>query len=118
MDESAARHVLLAAREETLARIQSMTSDFEGIVASSADTNADDEHDPEGATIAFERAQVAALIGEARAYLGELDQALERLVAGSYWCCGVCGGEIAPDRLAARPGVQTCIGCASRLRRR
>src|ERR1700731_3809547 len=111
MDESAARQVLLAAREETLARIQSMTSEFEGIVAASADTNADDEHDPEGATIAFERAQVAALIGEARAYLGKLDQALERLVAGSYWRCEVCGGEIAPDRLAARPGVQTCIGC-------
>ena len=34
--------------------------------------------------IAFERAQVAALLGEARAYLDDLDRALARLDAGVY----------------------------------
>ncbi len=95
-----------------------MTADFEGIIAGSTDTNADDEHDPEGSTIAFERAQIAALIAEARAYLSELDEAVERLLAGRYSVCEVCGGQIAPARLAARPAAPTCILCAtsSRLR--
>ena len=112
MNESVVLDVLQAEREATLNRIRSMTSDFEGIVAASVDTNADDEHDPEGSTIAFERAQIAALLAEARAYLGELDQAMERLRAGSYSVCERCGGQIGADRLEARPAARTCILCA------
>ena len=58
-----------------------MTTEFDEIVAGSADSNADDEHDPEGSTLAFERAQVSALLLEARAYLSDLDRALARLDA-------------------------------------
>ena len=47
--------------------LASLTDDFDSVVAASRDTNADDEHDPEGATIAFERSQVAALVRHARA---------------------------------------------------
>jgi DnaK suppressor protein len=116
VDDSVVRVALLAEREATVARIQAMTADFEGIVAASVDANADDEHDPEGATIAFERAQIAGLIAEARAHLDELDRAEERLAAGRYSVCEACGGEIAPDRLAARPGALTCFRCASSFR--
>ena len=34
------------------------------MVAASRDSNADDEHDPEGATIAFERAQLRAILSQ------------------------------------------------------
>ena len=37
------------------------------------DTNADDEHDPEGATIAFERSQVAALAQQVRDHLADYE---------------------------------------------
>ncbi len=50
-----------------------LTDDFEAIVAASLDTNADDEHDPEGATIAFERSQVDALVTQTRQRLAEID---------------------------------------------
>jgi hypothetical protein len=41
----------------------------------------DDEHDPEGATIAFERQHLAALVSQARRHLAEIDAALRRLPA-------------------------------------
>jgi RNA polymerase-binding transcription factor DksA len=90
-----------------------MTAEFDEIVAGSAGSNADDEHDPEGSTIAFERAQTAALLQDARAYLEELDGAAARLDAGSYWTCVRCGGPIAAARLVARPAARTCISCAA-----
>jgi DnaK suppressor protein len=113
MDESTVRDLLNAERTTTLARIGAMTTEFEEIVAATAGSNTDDEHDPEGSTIAFERAQVAALLVEARAYLADLDRALARLDAGTYGTCERCGSPIAPERLAARPATRTCVTCAS-----
>jgi RNA polymerase-binding transcription factor DksA len=81
-------------------------------VAASRSSNADDEHDPEGATIAFERQQVAALLDQARRRLADVETALERRAAGSYGICETCGRPIAPERLAARPAARTCIACA------
>jgi DnaK suppressor protein len=113
MEEAAVREVLRAERGATVARIGSMTSEFEEIVAAVAGSNGDDEHDPEGSTIAFERAQLSALLLEARSYLGDLDRALARLDAGCYGDCEGCGGTIGVERLAARPAARTCIACAS-----
>jgi RNA polymerase-binding transcription factor DksA len=108
-----ARATLEAERAITLSRIDAMTAEFDEIVAGSADSNADDEHDPEGSTIAFERAQTGALLQDARAYLEELDSAGARLDAGNYWTCARCGGPIAAARLTARPATRTCISCAA-----
>jgi len=106
-------HDLLAAeRAETEARLVALREDFAGVVDASRDTNADDEHDPEGATIAFERSQVGALVRQARERLAELDAAEQRIADGSYGVCAACGRPIAPARLEARPEARTCIGCA------
>jgi DnaK suppressor protein len=112
MDESTIRDALRAEREVALARIKAMTSDFDGIVADSLHSNADDEHDPEGSTIAFERAQIAALIVGAKSTLEDLDKALARLSAGRYGECEGCGGPIPSERLAALPSGRTCFECA------
>lgn len=104
---------LAAERERTLRRLASLTSDFDAVVAASRDTNADDEHDPEGATIAFERSQVDSLVRQAREHLAEIDAAVERVEAGTYGTCEVCGDPIGEGRLDARPVARTCIRCAS-----
>ena len=70
---------------------------------SAAGVATDDEHDPEGATIAFERAQLAALLGQAHSHLAELDGALDRLRQGRYGRCERCGRPVGAERLAARP---------------
>ena len=110
------REVLARDRERTLTRLAGLTDDFDGVVAASRDTNADDEHDPEGATIAFERAQAMALLEETRIQVEALDTALARVDHGSYGVCESCGQDIAPERLAARPSATLCITCASRRR--
>ena len=59
-----ARSRLNADRDQALGRLAELERDFGAIVASASEGSAggDDEHDPEGATIAFERQHVAALI--------------------------------------------------------
>jgi DnaK suppressor protein len=79
-------------RRVTLDRLRALQADFGGIVEASKDSNADDEHDPEGATIAFERSQVDSLVRQAERRLVEIDAAL--------------------DRLQARPTARTCVSCA------
>jgi DnaK suppressor protein len=116
-DESAAVAASLArARCSIEARIAEQRQLFDGILESDAAANIDDEHDPEGATIAFERAQVTALIERAHRDLEALDRAEERLADGSYGTCRSCGRAIAPERLLALPSVELCIACADRGR--
>ncbi|MCU1673442.1 MAG: TraR/DksA family transcriptional regulator [Frankiales bacterium] len=99
-------------RAATTAQLAGLRRDFVGMVDASEASNADDEHDPEGATIGFERAQLAALIAQAERRLVDLDRALEQVRAGSYGTCETCGGAIGPARLEARPQARTCIACA------
>jgi DnaK suppressor protein len=113
MDDAAARDALEAERASALGRLEAMTAEYDGIVAASLDANADDEHDPEGSTIAFERAQVAALVSQAQADRDDLDRALTRLDQGSYAVCERCNSQIAAERLAARPATRTCVRCAA-----
>lgn len=100
-------------RQETVDRLANLTSDFDQMVAASRDSNADDEHDPEGSTIAFERSQLGALIDQARHHLAEIDAALARLAAGTYGLCERCSRPISDERLRARPVTRICIVCAS-----
>ena len=60
----------------TLERLSALEGEHRAVVDASRDSNADDEHDPEGATIAFERAQVDALVRDAVARLESVDDAL------------------------------------------
>ena len=110
MDRTRAR--LAEERARALRRLVELTEDFDGVVSASRDTNADDEHDPEGATIAFERSQISALARQARAHLEQVEAAVERLDEGTYGRCAQCGADIGDARLEARPAAATCITCA------
>ena len=74
-----------------------------------ADRSDDDEHDPEGQTIAYERSQLAALTAHGLTQLGEVEAALQRVAEGTYGTCEVCGRPIDPARLEARPTARTCV---------
>lgn len=101
-------------RREVVERLAELRRGFDGIVEASRDSNADDEHDPEGATIAFERAQVAALVAQAEAHLTRVEAALDRIGSGDYGRCEVCGEAIPAARLEALPTARTCVPCAPR----
>ena len=107
-----ARARLEQERRVTLDRLAALRADFGGIVEASRDSNADDEHDPEGSTIAFERSQVDALVQQAERHLAEIDEAVERLADGTYGVCERCGEQIPDERLEVRPTARTCVACA------
>src|SRR6202451_912826 len=83
-------------REQALGQIAELEREFAAIVASAADGSAggDDEHDPEGATVAFERQHIVALLDRARAHLEAIDAALRKIDSGVYEVCDICGRPI------------------------
>jgi DnaK suppressor protein len=109
-----AREMLLAERGRVLRGIAALEREFAGIAEAASAGGTDDEHDPEGATLAFERQHTAALLEQAREQLVAVDAALARLAAGRYGVCDRCGPPIGEDRLAARPAALTCVRCAAR----
>ena len=106
------REAIEIERARVSGQISSLQQSFNGIVDGTELTSNDNEHDPEGTTIAYERAQVSALLAQARDDLVALDAALDRLDNGTIETCAVCGGPIAFERLLALPGVRTCVKCA------
>ncbi len=108
------RELLLAERARVLERAAALEREFAGIAEAASAGGTDDEHDPEGATLAFERQHAAALLAQARDQLAAVDAALDRMQAGRYGVCDRCGQPIGDDRLAARPAALTCIRCAAR----
>jgi RNA polymerase-binding transcription factor DksA len=115
---AAPREALDRQRRATRQRVADLHRSFDDIAASVDTANTDDEHDPEGATLAFERAQVASLLTEARLRLDALDAAARRLDAGVYGACDGCGEPIGAERLGALPEATRCVRCASRDPRR
>jgi DnaK suppressor protein len=103
---------LAAERQRALARAAGLRRDREAIVEAAALSPPDDEHDPEGSTVGFERALVLDLLAQAEADVAALDSALERLSAGTYGRCVACGEPIGAERLAAQPTAVHCVGCA------
>jgi RNA polymerase-binding transcription factor DksA len=99
-------------REEAGAEARALDEDLHRLFEASRSSNLDDEHDPEGSTVAYERAQLTAILAATRQRLADLDEALARLAAGSYGRCERCGRPIPAERLAVRPAARTCVACA------
>ena len=95
------------------ALLATLRADLADMVAATAGANTDDEHDPEGSTIAFERSQLVLMIEAARRRLVEVQAARTRVLTGNYGRCQRCRAEIGAARLAARPSAELCINCAA-----
>jgi RNA polymerase-binding transcription factor DksA len=112
-----ARELLLAEQARARERVAVLEREFAGLAEAASAAGTDDEHDPEGATLAFERQHTAALLEAAREQVTAVDAALRRLAEGRYGECDRCGQPIGAERLAARPSAITCVRCAGGKRR-
>jgi RNA polymerase-binding transcription factor DksA len=112
-DISRLLEVVTAARARTEAQVAALERSVAAIMEGAELTSTDDEHDPEGATIAYERAQASALLRQADEDLARLADIARRLDAGAAIVCDDCGTEIAVERLLALPTARACIRCAS-----
>ncbi len=106
------RNAIDLERSRTAEQLAGLRRSFADIVEAAELTSTDDEHDPEGATIAYERALVSALVRQAVDDLVALDAALDRVADATIQTCAACGGRIELTRLLALPSVRTCFGCA------
>jgi DnaK suppressor protein len=107
------RAAISVERDRVVEQIGNLQASLDGIVEAVELASNDDEHDPEGTTIAYERAQVTALLHQAEDDLAALDASVQRIESGTADVCDVCAGPIAYERLLALPGAHTCVSCAS-----
>jgi DnaK suppressor protein len=114
VDETQARALLAAADVDAVRTLADLGAEIGSITAARQDANSDDEHDPEGATLAYERSQADALRRAAEERRIQIAEAVARLEAGTYGRCLSCGETIAEGRLEARPWARTCVACAAR----
>jgi DnaK suppressor protein len=105
-------------RAEATRLVAALSVELDGIIESVAQSNTDDEHDPDGATSGYERAKTTAMLRRAQARLVELDRAAARLRDGTYGRCEQCGGEIGRERLEALVDSTRCRDCAATPRAR
>jgi DnaK suppressor protein len=109
--------LLRTEQERAEQRAAALEREFADLAQAASSAGTDDEHDPEGATLAFERQHAAALLDAARTQLAAIEAARQRLAAGTYGTCERCGQPIGDERLAARPTAVTCIRCAAQSSR-
>jgi DnaK suppressor protein len=106
--------ILLDERARAGEQIAALEREFNDVAEAASAGGTDDEHDPEGATLAYERQHTAALLARTRTRLAEIDAALVRLDEGTYGLCTRCGKPVGDARMAARPAAATCVRCAGR----
>ncbi|WIB63150.1 TraR/DksA C4-type zinc finger protein [Curtobacterium sp. MCBD17_040] len=107
-----AREALLAERVRSRRLLGAVERSMDDVASARDGANSDDEHDPEGATLAWERGSLGAVRDDARRRLELVDAALRRLDDGSYGRCLVGGEPIPQARLAAVPWARTCVAHA------
>lgn len=101
-------------RRAALTRLAGTEAERASVVAAVRESVTDDEHDPEGSTIAYERRMLDALQHDLRDRVAEIDAALGRLADGTYGTCARCHQAIPAERLSALPTARTCVTCATR----
>lgn len=111
-ESDSAREALVAERARTVALIESMSARLAAVIDATSDEAADDEHDPEGSTLAVERGHLVAQVERSRVRLDEIDAALDRVGHGSYGRCQTCGKPIDAERLEVLPAARQCVSCA------
>jgi len=75
------------------------------------------QHPADEATDLFLRERNIPIRSNAQDLLTQVDQAMQRLDAGTYGTCARCGRPINPERLEALPYAILCIDCQATMER-
>lgn len=94
-----------------IAELEATESGIAGLVNDSGDGAGDDVADAGSKT--FEREQEMSIADNARDLLLQTERAIDRLEAGDYGICEVCGGPVGKARLQAFPRATMCLKCKS-----
>jgi RNA polymerase-binding protein DksA len=119
IDTARFRTELLAERERVQAALESLRKSHPGSLDDEVDEISDgsDTHVGDSASATLGR-EIDYTLGEnSEQVLAEINEALERIDAGTYGTCTACGKEIAPERLEAHPWASLCIDDARKAER-
>jgi RNA polymerase-binding protein DksA len=110
------RKLLLEKRAQAVNNLEEYEriSRSEAAQESGEDRSAYSLHMADRGTDAMEREKNLLFAQRDGDYLDYLDEALQRVEAGSYGLCRSCGGPIGRARLEAVPTATQCIGCKSK----
>lgn len=103
--------------QDFMARVQAMlVSELEAQHAQCAEHQAAaaELRDNTDADSVLERELAEAGALRAREAIEDVESALERLDAGTYGCCELCGAALPIERLEAVPAARTCVACPGR----
>lgn len=98
------------------AEIERAEGDLADRMRSTSDGAGDDQADTGAKT--FEREHEMALTYNARDLLAQNERATQRIDAGTYGMCEICGNPIGKARLQAFPRATLCVTCKQREERR
>ena len=110
---SAARAALAAKRAEIVAKVDQLGAHDPAEVANLGFG----KRIGDGTMYAVERMTDAYQARTIYATVADIDQAIERLDAGSYGRCIVCGTAIPDERLEAVPWAALCVPCSAKPRK-
>lgn len=96
--------------------IDSSTASLASFLASRRDIEVDDEHDPEGSTLAMQYSETAALLDNSRHHRDQVVAALSKIDNADFGSCELCAKPIPLARLKARPTAAHCVPCAELAR--
>jgi DnaK suppressor protein len=92
--------------------VDSLDKSFADLTEAADASPPDDEHDPEGHTIAFERSQLTSRRDGFLRSIAELEAAAARLDDPESALCLGCAEPIPHERRLAMPSTTRCIDCA------
>jgi DnaK suppressor protein len=101
------RHLLNDRLQEILGEADKTRNDMTGTAAPFPDPT-------DRATLETDRNFTLRIRDRERKLILKIREALDRIDAGTYGICELCGGEISEKRLIARPVTTMCIDCKSR----
>jgi RNA polymerase-binding protein DksA len=113
------RTELLQERERVQAALQGLRDSHPGSLDDEVDeiSTGADSHFGDTATATLGRETDYTLGENSEQVLAEINEALQRIEAGTYGTCKVCGKEIATERLEAYPWASLCIDDARKAER-
>jgi DnaK suppressor protein len=111
-DVDEVRAHIIAERRRLQSLVDSLTANFDDLAEAADASPPDDEHDPEGHTIAFERSQLTGRRNEYLQTIEELTIAESRLNDAEFALCENCGKPIPHERRLAVPSTTRCVECA------
>lgn len=106
------RHRLTTELAAVTDDIDSSTASLASFLDSRRGVEVDDEHDPDGSTLAMQYGETAALLDNSRHHLDQVVAALNKIGGAGYGSCELCAKPIPLARLKARPAATHCVPCA------